>query len=162
MNKEQRYCNSCKNHVETIITPLENGPHHAKETCSLCGRFVAFTQKPKNKDKRKPNKYKPEDLGLNYCQICLRPLNRLGSRGILEVHHVVEIGCGGKDIPENISVVCTCCHKWIHHQRTYLNIHLKDMYSVSELKKDMEKYGVPVSMRETMERVFLHQEARNA
>lgn len=159
--REERYCNSCKQHVETIVTVLNEGPHHARENCVLCGRFVAFSKKPENGEKRGKNKYLPKDLGINYCQMCLRPENRLGSRGILESHHVIEISSGGPDLPENIWVICTSCHKLINHQRTYLNIHLKDLYSINELREDMQRDRVPAVVQKMMERIFLKREAQN-
>lgn len=160
--QKKRYCNHCKQEVYTVVEILSSGPHYGKESCQICSRFVGFTKKPKNEGKRPKNKHTAKSLGITFCQMCLRHGDRLGSRGALEVHHVVEINCGGEDVPENIWVICTSCHKLIHHQRTYLNIHLKDQYSLAELKKDMDHYGVPESMRGVMERIFNKQEAVNA
>lgn len=110
----------------------------------------------------KKNKYLPADLGIDFCQMCLRAGNRLGNRDVLESHHIIEISTGGEDKPENILVLCTSCHRLTHHQRTYLNIHLSGKYSYEDLKQDLERDGVPLETRETLKRIFLKQEAANA
>lgn len=157
---ETRYCERCQRDVETVLEILSQGNHYAKLNCAECGKYLAFAKKPENKGKRGKNKYSPKDLGVDCCQMCLRHGSRLGRRGALEVHHVVEINAGGEDLPSNLWVVCTACHKLIHHQRVYLNSHLKGMYSINELRGDMEKYAVPKESRAILERIFNNHEVR--
>ena len=113
----------CQHHGRHTITLCPDGKHYAKETCEECGRFVKWLPKPKNEGKRPKNKHTAASLEINYCQMCCRHRSKLGNGGSLEVHHVEEISSGGGDIPENIWVVCTSCHRMIHHFRVYLNDH---------------------------------------
>lgn len=159
--QEKRHCKSCARDVLANIEVLPSGMHYSKYTCSECGRFICFGKKPENANKRGPNKHLPDDLGIHYCQMCMRHRDRLGTRGVLESHHIVEIQNGGEDTPQNIWVVCTSCHKLIHHQRTYLNDHLSNTYSYRELQADMDKHRVPRETQEIMKRIFTKQEALN-
>jgi 5-methylcytosine-specific restriction endonuclease McrA len=93
--------------------------------------------------------------------MCLRHVDRLGSHGALQVHHVVEIQNGGEDTKENIWVVCTSCHKLIHHQRTYLNNHFKGTYTISDLEKDMEHDNVPENVKERLRLLFAKNRSAN-
>jgi len=158
----KRYCNACSAEVETVEQVLFDGPHYSKHTCKNCGKFVGFGKKPGNEFKRGKNKYSPADIGVSFCQLCLRPIDRLGTRGVLEIHHVEEIQNGGNDVPENIWVICTSCHKLIHHQRTYLNQHLRNSLTLSDFERLLEVDNVPVDTRAVMVRVFKKAEAYNA
>ena len=64
---------------------------------------------------------------------------RLGTHETLEIHHKIEINDGGQDIKENILVVCTHCHKLIHHVRTYMNDHFGDFWREYERMKEAVK-----------------------
>lgn len=161
-SSKKKYCNRCQAEVQTAVQVLSQGPHWAKETCTNCGRFVGFLQKPKNRNKRVKGKHKPSTLDISHCQMCLRPSTRLGSRGILEIHHVTEIQAGGEDTPQNIWVVCTSCHRLIHHQRTYLNDHPQRHYSIQDLQVDMDRNNVPKGAQGQLKRIFKLQEAANA
>lgn len=160
--EKKRYCNSCCREVPTIEKKLESGPHYSFHTCVVCGKHLGFGKKPENGNKRPKNKYTAEDIGLSYCQICLRPKTRLGSRGVLEVHHVIEIQDGGEDTPTNLMATCTSCHRLIHHQRKYLNRHLSKLYSMSDLQADMDKNAVPKGTQEIMLKIFLKRERIDA
>jgi 5-methylcytosine-specific restriction endonuclease McrA len=162
MEKLKRYCNSCGEKVETIETLKEEGPHYSFHTCVACGRHLGFGKKPENESKRPKNNFTAEDLKISFCQMCLRPKDRLGSRGVLEVHHVIEIQANGPDIPENIWVVCTSCHRLIHHQRKYLNEHLSNCYNLASLQADMDRHNVPLETQEIMKRIFIKGEEDNA
>lgn len=142
----------CIGHFQGVL--LEDGPHHGKYVCKECGTFAGWMPKPTNETKRKKNKYSADDLGINYCQMCLRPKSRLGSRETLEPHHIKEIQHGGDDIPENIWVVCSYCHKVIHQRRIYLNDHYKGYVTPGEFEALMEKDNVPESVRESMRKLF--------
>ncbi len=156
-----RFCSTCEKDVVVVETVLTSGPHYSKQQCPQCGRFLAFGKKPENEGKRGKNKHTPESLGISHCQMCGREKGRLGSRGVLEAHHIDEIHDGGSDTPENIWVVCTSCHKLIHHQRTYLNQHLSGLYTVEELQVDMDKYRIPSDTQAIMRRLFDKHEALN-
>ena len=158
--QEKITCNGCKTEVTTIVELLESGPHYAKETCANCGKFIRFSKKPSNEKKRPPNKFLPKDLDVDHCQMCLRSGERLGRYGVLESHHVVEIKDNGQDVPSNIWVLCSSCHRLVHHQRVYINDHLKGYYSITDLKRDMVKDGVPAESQEILERIFLLHDAK--
>lgn len=119
------FCNNCQSDKDPLEIPRPDTPHEAKYECPVCGNFLGWKKKEKNKDKRPKNKYLPKDLGIDYCQLCLRMRGRLGLNETLISHHIVEIKDGGEDIPENIWVVCTHCHALIGHIRKYLNENLK-------------------------------------
>jgi 5-methylcytosine-specific restriction endonuclease McrA len=104
------------------------GEHHAKGVCPYCDRFIKWIPKPKNEDKRKKSKFNPEKLNKCYCELCLRPSEYLGKHGQLEIHHIKEIHDKGEDEKINIWVLCSHCHSLVHHIRTYLNKHLKEIY----------------------------------
>lgn len=156
-----KYCSRCDRETETKVVMLEKGKHYAKEVCVHCGRFHLFLKKPENMAKRGKNKFSPEDLGIDFCQMCLRPGDRLGDRGVLEVHHVEEIQSGGEDTKENIWVACTSCHRLVHHQRTYLNEHTRKYISEKELLAYAEKEGLSAANKEMVIRLFRLHEARN-
>ena len=158
MKEKLKECRRCGRNIEVKMLP-EKHTHYAEYRCS-CGKHEGYEPYPQNKGKRPPNRHSPEGLGIDYCQMCQRHKERLGNRETLHSHHVIEVGTqGGEDVPENIWVVCTPCHRYIHHQRTYLNNHLTGKYSFEDLEKDLEKDGVPVAVRETIKRIYKKQEA---
>jgi hypothetical protein len=121
-------CPQCGNTKQFSKLERPDTPHNAEIRCLKCDAFVRWLPKPKNKDKRPKNKILPEDLGIDYCQLCLRQKDRLGKNETLTSHHIIEINKGGEDIKENIWVLCTCCHALVNHVRTYLNDHWKDFW----------------------------------
>jgi len=155
------YCSDCSVDVDPVETILTEGPHYSKLSCPACGKYLAFGKKPANEGKRGKNKHTPESLGISHCEMCKRPGDRLGSRGVLEVHHVAEVQDGGADIPDNIWVVCTSCHKLIHHQRTYINQHLAHLYTAKQLQAEMTEYNVPADTQAIMKRIFAAHESVN-
>ena len=46
------------------------------------------------------------------CQLCGEY-----SKGNLHLHHIRPIGCGGTHHPQNMTPVCSRCHKFIHSGR---------------------------------------------
>lgn len=125
---EIKFCKKCECETQHIEHPRPDTPHGNELRCSECNSFWGWQKKPKNNGKRPANKYLPADLGIDHCQMCMRPKKRLMTNEVLISHHVHEIGKGGPDIPENIWVVCSSCHHLIHHQRTYLNEHYASLW----------------------------------
>jgi hypothetical protein len=73
--------------------------------------------------------------------MCQRRKDFLGKGERLEIHHVIQIDQGGDDTPDNIWILCTACHRIVHHQRTYLYEHQKKfMDSYEALQRFKEKY----------------------
>lgn len=128
-------CKTCRVKVSPLVTPRPDTPHAAELRCPLCEGFHSWLPKPKNEGKRPKNKHTPGSLGIEYCQMCMRPKSRLGTHEVLVSHHVEEIQNGGPDEPENIWVVCQVCHALIHHQRTYLNQHQVHVWEIYEALK---------------------------
>ena len=103
--------------------------HGYKLYCMDCGCFVGWSgvkkEIVKNGERQFSSQWRPSHVGVDYCQICLRNATELGQSEKLEPHHIIEISNGGKDDLENIMWLCSCCHRLVHHQRTYLQKHLR-------------------------------------
>ena len=154
MSEELR-CKRCGETENLETAPCFDGsPHYAKMSCGSCGAFVKFLPEPKNNGKRPPNKHTPESLSVTRCQLCGRPIDMLALYEVLEVHHVVEIQHGGEDTPGNIWVLCTDCHKTVHHRRTYLYEHQKGAMTVDKLRGLMAAHQVPAASRVALEELF--------
>ena len=130
-------CRRCSLDDELFEVPRPDTPHNAEIRCRRCDAFVSWKPKDKNIGKRPKNKITPEDMGIDYCQLCLRKKNRLGTNETLDTHHVIEISICGKDEKENIWVVCTHCHALVHHTRRYLLEHFSDLWEQYEEFKSM-------------------------
>ena len=152
---EELCCKRCGETDNLETAPCFDGsPHYAKMSCGSCGAFIKFLPKPKNSGKRPANKHTPESLGVAYCQLCRRPADMLGAYEALEVHHVVEIQHGGDDDPANIWVLCTDCHKTLHHRRTYLYEHHIGTMNVDKLRGLMDADRITGPTRAKMEELF--------
>lgn len=163
MGKKERHCGNCGEVMPMEVKVLpEKSIHYAECRCVKCGKHCGYLPYPKNEGKRtESSKYKPEDLGINSCQMCMRHGERLGNRETLEMHHIEEVQHGGVDEPENLWVLCTPCHRYVHHQRRYLNIHMQGRYTFEDLKEDMKEFGVPLDVQEKLKRIYIKQEAIN-
>ena len=89
---------------------LTNGSiHYAKEVCENCDKRFKTIKNPKNNDKRKSIVH---IKNINYCEICLRPFDKLGFKCVLHEHHILPY----KTHPEldmevaNRLKLCTHCH----------------------------------------------------
>jgi len=119
---DKYYCNHCGDETEGLI--IESKPPHDKQiVCSVCNRWIKYLPKEKNLDRRVKNRYKPVDLGVDHCELCLRKKEMLGKYECLIIHHKIPIEEGGLDVKENCLVVCSKCHSEIHHNITYLRDH---------------------------------------
>lgn len=63
---------------------------------------------------------------LGYCQIC-------GSRRNLEVHHIRTRGAGGRDVPENLVLLCAYHHRLVQD-------HIIDLANCELLSSDVPGY----------------------
>ena len=121
---EWQQCKHCGKYVVVDLEILSSGPHYAKVVCSECGGYMGrFQPKPKNEAKllKRPNGCPtPEQLEINYCQICLRNKEQLG-KGWLCTHHIDDDPTNNDRI--NHLVVCIACHKLIEWTRTYFYRH---------------------------------------
>lgn len=116
-----RFCGSTR--LRKTLGPHPGG-HYAKLECNQCDRFLRWLPKPKEGRAPDPRSEVPRDLAKSlshgFCEMCKRPETELPVPQVLEGHHVVEVQDGGTSDPENIWVICTPCHRQIHHLRTYL------------------------------------------
>lgn len=140
-----KYCNS--NRAKRIIG-LHPGGHYARIQCVSCDRFIKWEGKPREKsDRRKGQKKLLDKYSKGFCEICLRKGTEIPLPQVLEVHHVVPVEDGGTDDRTNLQIVCTACHKWIHHQRTYLG-HYRQSIPQSQVDR---RYAVYAEIIQVME-----------
>jgi len=124
----EKQCRKCGKKVEPVTKNITNKMHGFKLFCPFCDSVVGWgglnKSIIKNGQREKSSRWNAHRLNIYECQICRRKKEHLGERETLEVHHVLPVQHGGEDVPGNIWVVCTSCHKLIHHQQTYHNDHL--------------------------------------
>jgi hypothetical protein len=116
---EWQQCKHCGKYVTVDIEILTSGPHYAKIVCSECGGYMGYQPKPKNEAKllKRPNGCPtPTDLGIDYCQMCLRTRDKV-KRKYLCVHHQDDDPTNNNRT--NLQVVCVACHKLIAWVRAY-------------------------------------------
>lgn len=122
-------CRHCGSTNQTISVANWPGGHYAKVACERCGAFIKWAAKPDAaKAKRGPAQKKlVARYSQGFCELCFRLSDSLPGPQTLEAHHVIPVEQGGPDDRSNIWIVCTPCHRMIHHQRTYLG-HAFDQY----------------------------------
>lgn len=101
------------------------GNHYAQLKCthSDTPHWIDWLPNPQNKDKsRRESNHRNlvSRYSQGFCECCMRKAEDLPKPQQLEAHHVIEHKDGGTDDRSNIWIVCTPCHKQIHHNRTYL------------------------------------------
>lgn len=126
----EKQCKRCGQLVEPVTHGEVNEVHGYKLHCPHCGLFVGWSGKTKqvkndNGERKRSSMWTAKRLNFDFCQMCLREKSFLGKGERLEVHHIISIDEGGMDLPDNIWIVCTACHRLIHHQRIYLHEHQK-------------------------------------
>ena len=126
-------CHHCGYEGKPEATGKVDPQHGYALGCAQCKGWLGWSGKSKAlKDaegKRvEASIWTAKRLKIEECQYCRRPKECLGDRERLEVHHVVPVEDDGPDSPENIWVVCTSCHKEIHHRRIYFNSHMAKFF----------------------------------
>lgn len=124
-------CHKCG--VNTIAAPKEGESIHPihgfKLYCMDCEAFVAWSgyKKPiaRGGERKFSSQWTAKRVGIDYCQICLRDKADLGRAERIETHHIIQVCDGGEDELSNLMFLCTACHTLVHHQRTYLQRHLR-------------------------------------
>ena len=122
-------CKKC-GPVQAVFQECSNGPHKAKFLCPKCNSFLRWIgsadiarikgNQPSKEVRRRETEKLVNRYSKGFCELCLRAKNQLPGTQTLEAHHVIEVQDGGSDERNNIWIVCTSCHKFVHHQRTYL------------------------------------------
>ena len=102
-----------------VQTPTPDLPHHAREDCKNCGRFVRWVSKPESERVRRPSAHRDlvAKFGRGFCEMCGVREEHLPPGQVLEAQHVEEFQEGGEPTRENVWIVCTKCHKLIHWAR---------------------------------------------
>ncbi len=126
-------CPHCKSGDYLRHVLVVDGPHYAKLVCDDCDeRFITWIPKPDPLKTKRPAKHRRivstfKAEGVDYCQMCLRHESELPGTQVLEGHHVIEFTDGGTAERLNTWLLCTPCHSFVHHQRTYLgHYHRRD------------------------------------
>jgi 5-methylcytosine-specific restriction endonuclease McrA len=140
-----KQCKKC-GLVEPVTYGEVSDVHGYKLHCPHCGMYVGWGGKTQaikngNGERVRSSQWTAKRLNADHCEMCQRRKDFLGKGERLEIHHVLEISQGGEDVPENIWILCTACHRIVHHQRTYLYEHQKKfMDSYEALQRFKEKY----------------------
>ena len=101
------------------LTP--DGPHYAKHTCVICGKWCGWVPKPDTAKVKRPAAHRElvQKFSKGFCEMCLTQKEDLPARQVLEGHHVKEFAHAGEPTRDNVWVVCSACHKLIHLVRNY-------------------------------------------
>jgi hypothetical protein len=116
------FCKHCGFVTPSIFEETPHLSHHGKLLCENCGSFKSWQPKPDRPAARRRSSSK--DLvgkyGKGYCVSCLRMATQLTNKQVLHGHHIIEYDHGGTDDRENVLILCTACHEWMHWARRTL------------------------------------------
>jgi 5-methylcytosine-specific restriction endonuclease McrA len=114
-------CGRCGHEGLQLIGPGHKCGHHASVRCAECNSFMRWLTKPDGDKVKRPAKHRNlvTKYSKGFCEMCLRNEGDLPTGQVLEAQHVQEYANGGSEDRENIWIVCTGCHKFIHWIRTY-------------------------------------------
>lgn len=146
-----------------VAKPYTNGQAHEvhgyKLFCAACNTWIGWSGKTKalkneRGERQISSQWTAKRLQVEACQSCLRTLDRLGDNENLEIHHVIPVKDGGPDTLANIWVICTTCHKEIHHRRVYFNGHMEKFFKAYLAVQRMNETrgnatGTPLERQET-------------
>jgi len=112
-----RYCGSSN----LVQEETPHTQHHAKEVCGACGRFRRWIPKPESVGTRRPANHRKllVRYSRGFCELCLRKKLELPPGLDLEGHHIIEYQHGGSDERENVSILCSRCHRLTHVLRNF-------------------------------------------
>lgn len=115
-----KICPKCSSEAVEILR--HNGIHYGDYRCPNCNRHLGFIPTPGDGSSKRPRKSKPlvDRYSRGVCELCRRAQSDLPKGQTLEAHHIIEVEEGGGDERGNVTIVCTPCHRLIHHQRTYI------------------------------------------
>jgi 5-methylcytosine-specific restriction endonuclease McrA len=108
-----------------------NEIHGHRYQCETCG-YTWWGGRLKNKEnnKKRPPFPKPADLKVCECEICGLNEDELGYSEVLETHHKDHNPQNNERL--NLWVLCTPCHKKVHHERTYRGDHFRGRFTNNE------------------------------
>ncbi len=136
-----KLCPKCNIKLYQTLTP--HSVHYARIDCPKCG-FISWARNPdspRNKGTQKLRigkksvqevcsfhgfieDFSRDNKDKEFCFFCLRKRDQLGWNETLTVDHIKELDKGGKDVLENMQVLCSACHKLKNWTRLYVNWHL--------------------------------------
>lgn len=105
------------------MTLRPDTPHYGEIRCPDHGHFWVAKPDEAKRQKRKTNARLRKLIPGCYhefCELCLRAessLKALNPSLSLEVHHVIECKDNGKDVAENLRLLCAECHELVHARR---------------------------------------------
>lgn len=140
-------CQRCDSLGPHTIIPTASGPHYARLQCIDCfAYFPGWVSKPGGEKRRGAAQKKlVNKYSMGRCELCMRWEEQLPGTQTLEAHHVVEVDdCDTDDFRNsraNVWIVCTACHRLIHHQRTYLGHYHPENTSTAFVREDGVPYG---------------------
>ena len=117
-------CSRCNCDEAIRIIGAHPGGHYARIQCADCQSFIKWEGKPsalKKPESRKGQSKLVASFSQGFCELCRRKSSDVPLPQVLEAHHVIPVSEGGNSDRLNVWIVCTYCHRTIHHQRTYLN-----------------------------------------
>ena len=139
-------CKACSHTAKPYANGHRHDVHGYKVYCEACHTWLGWGGKAKrivadDGERLISSKWTAKRLQIETCQCCLRSIDRLGDNENLEIHHVVPVKDGGADTLDNIWVLCTTCHKEVHHRRVYFNGHMEKFfkaYLAVQRRNDMQ------------------------
>lgn len=100
------------------------GPGKDEFRKAVCLRCTAVWWQPKdeNEKTKRPAAHRSlaRKFGQGFCEFCGRLEAQLPKGETLTGHHIEEYQHDGEATAENTLVLCTMCHAYSHHLRTYL------------------------------------------
>ena len=128
--EEQMFCEVCGGRVIFNETPQLT--HYGELRCDKCHKWVKWVSNPeKVKHRTQTSKRVLKDvkefhkMEEEFCFFCLRKREDLGQKETLTLDHIHELQNGGKDIIENMQILCTACHKLKNWTKLYMHWHFK-------------------------------------
>ncbi|MBA7685518.1 hypothetical protein ES703_93943 [subsurface metagenome] len=108
--------------TESVKRIRTDGVHYASLHCGRCGRWLAWLPKPCVGKKWRPGRHRElvRKYSRGYCELCLRKAEELPGGQTLEGHHVRELQHGGSDARDNVTILCSACHRLVHWVRTWV------------------------------------------
>jgi len=143
----ERKCYKCGYTGQLRFNDVPHAQHGYKFYCQKCGCFLAWGGRNKalrdEHGKRDSSTiWTHSRLKMDYCQLCGRSKNFVDAVGEqLESHHLQPIFEGGVDEPKNIIVLCTACHKEVHHRRIYFQEHIQCLFFAWEKDQEARSYA---------------------
>lgn len=111
-------CGYSKCKSQNITTEWKPEREQYLKRCADCGKST-WDPKEGSKNREASHRQLVKKSGITKCEHCGIDEHLIPHPQKLEAHHIIEYDEGGTDDMQNILIVCTECHKEIHHKRTY-------------------------------------------